>query len=138
MGAVYLQDAVCVLPSRSDLDENMQYIAGTVAEMGGSFHLFAATSILPGSDQTLIDEFRQVADNRLDEIYEKLGVIQASIEKNDDPFALELAEEELKRERVAYLRQQRLAYFGSARQSSVEDRLDSLKNRLYQKYRSDS
>ncbi len=41
--------AVCLLPSRPDLDENMQYIAGDIEQMGGTYHLFAASASPEGA-----------------------------------------------------------------------------------------
>jgi hypothetical protein len=50
--------------------------------------------------------------------------------KNASLTALEAAEEELKRERVAYLRAKRLAYFGSEKEDAAERQLDALRRSL--------
>src|SRR5438445_12685571 len=63
MGAVYLQDAVCLLPSRPELDENMQYGAENIQEMGRTCHLFSARATLPGWPQQVPKDFRAPADN---------------------------------------------------------------------------
>ena len=137
MGALYLQDAVCLLPSRSDLDENMQYVADSIQEMGGSAHLFAATSLLPEGTRQVKAEFRLQADCRLIEIAGHLEQIQATLDSVKEPGAMEQVEEELKRERVAYLRARRLAYFGNTREDEVDARLDILKRSLDELYRSE-
>jgi hypothetical protein len=136
MGAVYLQDAVYLLPSRPDLDENMAYVANSIQEMGGTCHLFSAAALLPGSDEAIATEFRVQADSRLGEIAGRLEKIQNSLEQATVPTDLERIEEELKRERVAYLRARRLAYFGSTQEATVDDRLDALKRALDDLYRS--
>src|SRR2546427_11838557 len=71
-GALYLQNAACILPARPDLDENMQYIAAAIEEMGGTAHLFTAKMPLPGADERIITEFRALADGRLEEIVARL------------------------------------------------------------------
>src|ERR1041385_1026342 len=68
MGALYLQDAVCVLPSRPDLDENMQYIAVAIAEMGGTYHLFQASAFFPDGAARLGEGFRALAAAAFDKI----------------------------------------------------------------------
>src|SRR5207247_2541547 len=68
MGAVYLQNAACLLPARPDLVENMQYVAATIQEMGGTCHLFNARTLLPDGDSRIRDEFRDLVDGRLEEI----------------------------------------------------------------------
>lgn len=136
MGAVYIQDAACLLPARPELQENMQYVATTIEEMGGSCHLFGAVSLLPDGPARLKDEFRAQADRRLEDITVKLDSIRATLDAVASPADLERAEEEIKRERVAYLRARRLAYFGSSREAEVDSRLDALKGTLDDLYRS--
>lgn len=135
MGAVYLQDAVCLLPSRPELDENMLYIATSIEEMGGSCHLFRAESSLPGGDKRLLEDFQALADGRLTDILERLGEIHARLQGKVDQAALERAEEDLKRERIAYLRTRALAYFGSHQHLEVDGRLHQLKSSLDEHYK---
>ena len=136
MGGLYLQNAACLLPSRPDLDENMQYIAGQIEEMGGSCYLFSASALLPGSVERLREEFRAQADTQLEEIMERLDRVSATLAAAASPSALEHAEGELKRERVAFLRARRLAFFGSAKEAEVDARLEALKRSLDELYRS--
>jgi len=130
MGAVYLQDAVCLLPSRSDLDENMEYVADSIQEMGGTSHLFTAKSVFAEGADRLIESFRQLADSRYADITERIEKVQSSIASAASLTALESAEEELKRERIAYLKTRRVSYFGSDREAQVEQHLDTLRRSL--------
>ena len=136
MGGLYVQNAACLLPSRPDLDENMQYIAAQIEEMGGSCYLFSASALLPGSVERLMEEFRAQADTQLQEIVKRLDSISSALDATASPDVLEQAEGELKRERVAYLRARRLAFFGSTKESEVDARLDALKRSLDKLYRS--
>jgi hypothetical protein len=135
MGALYLQNAVCLLPSRPDLNENMQYIAAQIEEMGGSCYLFSASALLPGSEERLAEDFRAQADDQLEEIIERLDKVSAALYTAASPSALERAEKELKRERVAFLRAQRLAFFGSTKEAVIECRLNTLKESIEDLYR---
>lgn len=130
MGAFYLQDAVCVVPSRSDLDENMQYIAEAITEMGGIYHLFQAAAVFPEGDTRLADGFREQADATYQAIIGRLEAARMTLPETADLTTLETAEEELKRERVAYLRAKRLAYFGGDKSVDVEKQLDQLRRAL--------
>ena len=136
MGAVYVQNAAWLLPARPDLNENMQYIAAQIEEMGGSCYLFSAASMLPGGDERLREEFRVEADSQLEAILERLDQASASRDDATGPGALEQAEEQLKRERVANLRARRLAFFGSSKEVEVDTRLNALKRSLDEFYRS--
>src|SRR5262249_52157922 len=114
---------------------NMQYISARIEEMGGSCYLFSATALLPGSAERLVEEFRAQADSKLENINERLDKVSAALEAAASPSALEHAEEELKRERVAYLRARRLAYFGTTKETEVDARLDTLMRSLDDLYR---
>ena len=136
MGVVYLQNAVCLLPARPDLVENMEYVAAMIEEMGGTCFLFLAKTALPGADERLHEEFSILADTRLQEIIERLDRVETDLDSAVSPASLERGEEELKRERIAYLRVRRLAYFGSTKEQEVDSRLESLKQALDEMYRS--
>ena len=136
MGAVYVQNAAWVLPARPNLDENMQYIAAQIQDMGGSCYLFSAAAMLPSSDERLKEEFRAEADSQVEAMLDRLDQASAALDSAASPHALEQAEAELKRERNAYLRARRLAYFGSSKEADVDMRLDALKRSLDDLYRS--
>src|SRR5438128_11247503 len=68
MGALYLQNAVCLVPGRPELVENLQYVAQSIEEMGGTCHFFFANSGLPGVAEQIQEELRALADSRLEEI----------------------------------------------------------------------
>jgi hypothetical protein len=136
MGALYLQNAVCLLPARPELVENMQYVADAIEEMGGTCHLFNASAVLPEPPERIEQEFRELADSRLNEIISRLDRVKETLEAAASPSALERAEEEIRRERIAYLRARRLAFFGSTREVEVDARLEELKRSLDDLFRS--
>jgi len=138
MGALYLQDGVCLLPDQPDLTENLAFLAASIAEMEGTSHLFSAEAVLPGGAERIADAFRTSADARLGEIVANLEAISGVLDRAVAPSDWERAEQGLKRERVAYLHVRRRAYFGSSRETEVDVRLDRLRRRLDDRYRSGS
>ena len=137
MGVLYLQDAVCMLPARPDLVENMQYIAASIEEMGGSCHLFSSSSALPGEDDRIRDEFRTQADAQMQQIAARITALRAELESAITLTALEQVEESLKKERVSYLRARRLSFFGNSGAAEVDNQLDSLREALDNLHRMD-
>jgi hypothetical protein len=123
LGALYLQDAVCALPDQAELEENFHYLAQSIQEMGGQCFIFRADTLSSKSQEQMLAGFEQQADERLDEISQRL----AQVDLADDP---ERAEESLKNERIAFLRANRLNYFGSNREKIVEAQLEELKEAL--------
>ena len=136
MGALYLHNSAWLVPARAELVENMHYIAGAIEEAGGACQLFFANALLPSGSEQIAAEFRILADSRLDEISHRLDKIQGLIDSAATPSGLERAEEELKRERISYLRARRLAYFGSELEAEVDSRLDKLRYSIDDLFRS--
>lgn len=132
MGVLYLQDAVCVVPERPDLTQNLSYAVSAVEEMGGSCQLFASASLLPGGAEEIASAFRAQADVHLDEILVRLQTVAASLGTADTPLLFERAHEDLKRERGSYLHARKLAVFGasSERETAIDTCMEQIKNTL--------
>ena len=129
LGAIYLQDAVCVLPSRDDLRKELCDVANSIRDMGGTAHVFESASVLV-SDQEITDGFRSLADERYDGILKRIEVAIEFLQKNVGLADIEVAEEALKRERMAYLRAHTISYFGGTVDAMVEVRLEELRRIL--------
>ncbi len=127
LGVLYLQDAVCILPSREGLHEELTEVGATVKESGGSVNLFAIESILPGEDEQIVTDFKKLADDRYITIVHRLDSALSLLSSNVNIADVEVAEESLKRERIAYFRAQRIAYFGGTIEDEVETRLEKLR-----------
>jgi hypothetical protein len=129
LGARYLQDAVCVLPTRDDLRKELCDVANSIRDMGGTAHVFESASVLV-SDQEIIDGFRELADERYEVILKRIEVAIEFLQKNVGLADIEVAEEALKRERMAYLRAHTISYFGGTVDTMVEVRLEELRRIL--------
>jgi DNA-binding transcriptional regulator PaaX len=127
VGALYLQDAVCVLPSRPDQEDPLREVAESIREFGGSAHLFAASLAAGFTSAEICEGFRAMADERNRTILSRIQGALHILEKDVDMADIEVAEESLMRERIAFLRAQRLAYFGGSLDHDVEGKLEELR-----------
>jgi hypothetical protein len=115
-------------PSRHRLQ--LEYVSALIEESGGSSILFDASAHFPTGDALIQQEFRAAADVRMEEIANRLSALRDKFDQVASPIALEHAEEELKRERIAYLRARRLSYYGSERDGDIEQNITDLRTAL--------
>jgi hypothetical protein len=111
---------------QSELEETAQIIRS----MGGTATLFHAVPLHENEDDAVIKAFKELADERYRAI---LGRIEASLTILSGRVSVgdvEVAEESLMRERVAFLRAQRLAYLGGTIEVQVEAKLEQLRKTL--------
>lgn len=130
MGALYLQDAVCILPSQPELVENMHYVAAMIEELGGSCHLFSSQSLLPDGNERIVEQFRALARSRHAEISLRLDRILADLRDASASEDLENAKVGARRERLNALRAERIAYFSEHPVRDVDGKLDEIKRLL--------
>jgi hypothetical protein len=74
MGALYLQQSVCILPDRPELGQQLERISGRVSDLGGSFNML---SVIPPSDEErekLEAGFVSQSNQQYDEIIENCEV----------------------------------------------------------------
>jgi hypothetical protein len=138
LGAVHLHNGAWTLPSMPELLDRVASVAAEIQELGGSCQVMLASSYLPGGEEQIVALFRESADIRADEILERLESISARLDQAADIGDGNGVENELRRERTAYLHARRIAYFGSNRDSAVADKLAELRGKLDELFRSAS
>lgn len=79
MGAVYLQQAVCVLPYRDALEQDLQRLAEKIHEMEGEATILATASPEPGWDDRVIAEFNASRDAEYAEVIENVDHFEAEV-----------------------------------------------------------
>ena len=121
LGALYLQQSVCIFPRREPLLSALQKIAERVHELHGSFHLLPLSD-LPGEEEAkIIDGFIAQSNLQYDEIIENCEVNFAKeieFETFRQNFTYAEAEEirqELDKIRRWYERVVERDWFGAAR-----------------------
>lgn len=133
-GAIYLQNAVSLLPATSELAENMQWIADEIAEMGGVAYVFQATSLPPGQEARLVEAFRRAASERYGRLREDLSRMRRGLAGKPSGEEIEELEEEMKRARVALLRLKARTPFPVYDEEEVERLLRQVQGRLERHY----
>jgi DNA-binding transcriptional regulator PaaX len=68
LGAILLHDAVWVLPATSWTQEQMQWLAVEITELGGEAMLWESHLLLNGQEEALVQQFLARAENAYQEI----------------------------------------------------------------------
>lgn len=71
MGALYLQQCVCILPVRDDLDPRLAKVTGKIPELGGELWRFTLPSVDSDDETRLIENFRMLRNKEYAEIVEE-------------------------------------------------------------------
>lgn len=82
LGALLLHDAVWLLPNTPWTHEQFQWLAVEIRELGGEALVWESRMVLPGQDETLVQQF--VAD--VDQAY--LSILTTLQQEDADPAAL--------------------------------------------------
>lgn len=82
MGAVYLQDACCVLPRTEDAELGLAVVAAKVREFGGEATLSVLTPAEPGWDERMVSLLNRARDEEYEELLN-------TIERLEDEVARE-------------------------------------------------
>src|SRR5262245_3190003 len=70
MGALYLQQCVCVVPDRAELRDGIAAVRERVTSLGGSSNLFPVPVLPADEEAALIDGFRDLSAQQYAEIVE--------------------------------------------------------------------
>jgi len=71
LGGLYVQQAVCVLPDRDDVRENLQRVRERIDELGGSDIFITLTDVEPEVRRTFVDGLREQSGKEYAEIVEE-------------------------------------------------------------------
>ena len=74
MGALYLQQSVCILPTTEPLLLALQKIAERITELEGNYHLLPLTNLPEEEEKKIIDGFVAQSNLQYDEIIENCEV----------------------------------------------------------------
>jgi hypothetical protein len=131
LGALYLQQSVCILPQRESLLAALKKIAERVDELRGSYHLLPLRELPTDEEAKIVDGFIAQSNLQYDEIIENCEVNFAKeieFETFRQNFTYAEAEEihqELDKIRRWYERTVERDWFGAARR---EEALKSIKH----------
>lgn len=142
IGAFYLQNSVCVLPSHKESERHFRQLRKEIEEMGGEGYLFKST--LVGAEEKLVQQMNAARNEEYTEIIDKCDDFfkEMEYEINDQHFTyaeLEENEEDLEKLKKWYEKVQARDYFkASLSQKAAEliqqcqDRLEEFSDRVFQ------
>jgi hypothetical protein len=126
MGALYLQQSVCILPERESLLATLQKITERITEQGGNFHLLPINTLPEDEEEKIVDGFIAQSNLQYDEIIENCDVNfskEIEFETFRQNFTYAEAEEigqELDKIRRWYDRVVERDWFGAARREEAQ------------------
>ncbi|HEX4206433.1 MAG TPA: Chromate resistance protein ChrB [Ktedonobacteraceae bacterium] len=74
MGALYLQQSVCILPAQEPLQYALQKITERIGELGGGYHLLPLNELPGEEEEKIVDGFIAQSNLQYDEIIENCQV----------------------------------------------------------------
>jgi hypothetical protein len=81
MGAVYLQNGVCLLPRTDDHARRLRMLANDIAEMGGDALVLQTTALDRVQEDKVVGRFQADRDEAYREFIDKCGDFEAEIAK---------------------------------------------------------
>ncbi len=126
MGALYLQQCVCILPTRADVIEELERITAKIPAMEGEYTVFDVPNLRPADEERIIAAFRTLRDKEYAEIIEECEtkfVKEIEFERFRQNYTFEEAEEigqDLEKIRRWFARIVARDWFGATRRDAVE------------------
>lgn len=96
LGALYLQQAVCILPARADLQEELRKLKARIQSFGGEAILLEEVSLSPADEAAIQEDFRRLRDKEYEELIEQNQAFNREIAREIERmnFSSEEVEEE--------------------------------------------
>lgn len=133
-GAVYLQNSVCLLPATPEASENLRWLADEIEEMGGEAFLFRAQAAGPRGDPPLLTRFRELAARDREKVAAGLQAMRRRLRGRLSLPAVEEAEAEFRRLRLALLRSEQRDHFPGPGRGVPERLLRQVREALEAQY----
>ena len=103
MGALYLQNSICFLPSRDELRGKLGELRDEIVARGGEASLLELELVDKGESEAMIERFGEQVDDEYGEFLEQCGDFHAELRKERDKKHLtygELEENEAEIEKL--------------------------------------
>ncbi len=81
MGAIYLQNGVCLLPKTDDHVRRLKMLENDIAEMGGEAVLLETVALDRGQDEKVVSRFKADRDEQYREFLDKCADFEGEIAK---------------------------------------------------------
>lgn len=135
LGAVYLQNGVCLLPSNVDHLRQIKMLAHEITEMKGEAVLLEAAPLDPAQEDYVIARFRSDRDDAFREFIERCDGFDEEITREIAAGKLTYAEleendEDLKKLRTWFGKITVLDFYGASLAAEARSRLERCESRL--------
>lgn len=130
MGAVYLQNGVCLLPKTVDHKRRLKMVENEITAMGGQAVLLDTAALDQAQEEKVIDRFKADRDEQYREFLSKCQDFEAEIEKeshagNFNYAALEENDVDLKKLQTWLERIRKLDFYGASLAIESQERLST-------------
>lgn len=129
MGAVYLQDGVCLLPDALDMELGVDALRERIVELGGKAWTFKAASAAGGQDRELESLFKASLAGELSDLRDGARALCRHLEEAQDHYDLE--DQDVARSESELRRLQALLQSTRSRQYFKEPLSDEIEATLY-------
>ncbi len=136
LGALYLQDGVCIVPDTDDVHLFIDDLAEKVVSFGGQEYTFLSTIFSKEKDQEMVELFNQARNAEYKELVPQIHRLQEYFEEEE---AWEYSDEQAKRIRDEFHKAQRQFqaidardYFGSEIGSQIRLLLEKCRKKMNQ------
>lgn len=128
MGAVYLQNGVCLLPKTDDHVRRLKMLENDIAEMKGDCVILETVALDRSQEEKVVARFKADRDDAYEELIDKCDDFEREIAKEVEAEHLTYAELEendvdLKKLQGWFAKIRKLDFYGAARATEAEERL---------------
>ncbi|MDE2198551.1 MAG: chromate resistance protein ChrB [Rhodospirillales bacterium] len=128
LGAIYLNNGVCLVPSNPDHLRQVRILSNEIGEMGGEAVVLEAAPIDPAQRERVADRFRSDRDEAYQEFIERCDGFEAEIARESAAGKFTYAEleendEDLKKLRTWFEKIRKLDFYGASLGAEANDRL---------------
>lgn len=128
LGAIYLNNGVCLVPSNPDHLRQVRILANEISEMGGEAVVLEAAPIDPAQRERVADRFRSDRDEAYQEFIERCNGFEDEIARESAAGKFTYAEleendEDLKKLRTWFEKIRKLDFYGASLGAEANDRL---------------
>lgn len=130
LGALYLQQCVCILPNQDGLSDDVDRITAKLTEMAGEFTRFDLPALSAANEAKIVSSFRALRDKEYAEIIEECEtkfVREIEFERFRENYTFEEAEEigqDLDKIRRWFDRVEARDWFGASGRQAVLEWID--------------
>jgi hypothetical protein len=129
LGALYLQQSVCVLPARPDVEREIRRLVDRVRASGGAARMLRLTFDDPDEEAHLVAELQAARDDEYGEVLDRIPAFLDELrgERDRDRATYEEVEEseaDLERFRAWLAKIDRRDYFGAPRRTEAHAAVD--------------